>query len=120
MNEDLDSNLIIFAANNYYKPSGKVDPEEFYDDLKRFKYVKRLLNRYTETGKISERLVLNHFIVIFNVFGQYAGLKLTVNKLDETHLSAVKPFLLFLNYLKPHQLSHIKSDEYIAEILRKI
>ena len=120
MNEDLDGDLIIFAAKNYYKPSGHVDQEEFYDDLKRFKYVKRLLNRYLETDKISERLLLNHFIVIFNVFGQYAGLKLVVNKLDEKHLSAVKSFLLFLNYLKPNQLTHVNADEYIAEILRKI
>jgi hypothetical protein len=120
MNEDLDGDLIIFAAKHYYKPSGHVDPEEFYDDLKRFKYVKRALTRYIDTGKISERLLLNHFIVIFNVFGQYAGLRLIVNKLDRQHLPAVKSFLLFLHYLQPNQLVDIRSDEYVAEILRKI
>ena len=116
VNED---NFVLFAAKHYNNPQC-YDTEEFYDDLKRFKYVKRLLNRYLETDKISERLLLNHFIVIFNVFGQYAGLKLTVNKLDEKHLPAVKSFLLFLNYLKPNQLTHVRADEYIAEVLRKI
>jgi hypothetical protein len=120
MNEDLDGDLIIFAAKHYYKPSGHVDPEEFYDDMKRFKYVKRLLNRYLETGIVSERLLLNHFIVLFNVFGNYAALKLIVNKLDKKHLPAVKSFMLFLHQLAPNQMVDIKTDENVIEVLRKI
>ena len=66
VNED---NLIIFAARHYYNPKC-IDVEEFYEDLNRVKYVKRLVNRYTgnEDKKLSVRLILNHIVIIFNVF----------------------------------------------------
>ncbi len=62
-----DSTILLYAARHYYKPN-VIDADEFYDDLKRFMYLKRLLNRYHNTGELSERLILNHLIVIFNVF----------------------------------------------------
>ena len=61
-----DDNLFIYAAKNYYNPKF-IDAEEFTEDLNRFKYIKRLCNRYIETGTLAERLVLNHLIVVFNV-----------------------------------------------------
>ena len=63
-----DSNFMLYAAANYDNPQC-YDTDEFYDDLKRFKYLKRLLNRYKETGELKERLILNHLTVIYNVFG---------------------------------------------------
>ena len=68
------------------------------EDLKRFKYVKRLLNRYIETDELAERLLLNHFIVIFNMFGIEAALDILELKLEDKHWPIVKPFLIFLNY----------------------
>ena len=53
-----DSNILLYAAKHYYKPN-VIDAEEFYDDLKRFMYLKRLLNRYYNTGELAERLILN-------------------------------------------------------------
>ena len=63
-----EDNLHFYAAKHYYNPKF-IDVEEFQEDLKRFKYIKRLLNRYIETGRLSERLILNHLVVVFNVFG---------------------------------------------------
>ena len=63
-----DTNFMLYAAAHYDNPQC-YDTDEFYDDLKRFKYLKRLLNRYKETGELKERLILNHLTVIYNVFG---------------------------------------------------
>ena len=69
MNIDLtEENLFLFAAKHYYNPQFS-DIEEFYEDLKRFKYIKRLVNRYLDNGDLTERLILNHLIVVFNSFG---------------------------------------------------
>ena len=76
-----DKNIILFAAKHYYKPN-IIDAEEFYDDLKRFMYIKRLFNRYSKTGDISERLILNHLIVIFNVFDVVPSLRMLEHLFD--------------------------------------
>ena len=70
-----DSNFLLYAASNYDNPQC-YDTDEFYDDLKRFKYLKRLFNRYKETGELKERLILNHLIVIYNVFGPMPATRL--------------------------------------------
>ena len=88
-----DSNFMLYAAANYDNPHC-YDPDEFYDDLKRFKYLKRLLNRYKETGELKERLILNHITVIYNVFGPSAATRLLFFKL-EGYYELLKPFLVF-------------------------
>ena len=90
-----EENLHLYAAKHYYSPKF-IDVEEFEEDLKRFKYIKRLLNRYLETGKLSERLILNHLIVVFNVFSIEAGLNILELKLLEKHWELINPFLVFL------------------------
>lgn len=121
MDDDLlEEDLVKFAAKHYYSPKGKIDPEEFYDDLKRFKYIKRLVNRYIETGILSERLILNHIIVIFNVFGNYAALRLLGLRLEPKHWKVIKPFLEYLNHVRPNQLKEIESDPEVIEKLKRI
>ena len=66
-NELTEENLFLYAAKHYYNPQFS-DIDEFYEDLKRFKYIKRLANRYLETDELAERLILNHMIVVFNAF----------------------------------------------------
>lgn len=119
LNDLLEEDLVRFAAKHYYSPHG-IDPEEFYDDLKRFKYIKRLINRYLETGNLSERLILNHLIVIFNVFGMYGALKILGLKLDEKHWPVLKPFLIFLRYIRNDQYTNIPQDPKVVDKLRKI
>ena len=98
-----DKNFIIYAAKHYYNPKC-IDVDEFYEDLNRFKYIKRLVNRYLDSGSLSERLILNHLIVIFNSFGVEATLKMLEYKMSEEQWPVLKPFLIFLK--------HISSSEY--------
>jgi len=114
-----EKNLFLYAAKHYKNPKF-ADIDEFYEDLKRFKYIKRLLNRYLETDELAERLLLNHFIVIFNMFGIEASLDILELKLEDKHWPIVKPFLIFLNYIKNDQYTGITMDPNVVEILRKI
>tara|TARA_B100001287_G_scaffold270056_1_gene268308 strand:+ start:906 stop:1265 length:360 start_codon:yes stop_codon:yes gene_type:complete len=114
-----EQNLLLYAAKHYYNPRFS-DIEEFNEDLKRFKYIKRLVNRYLETGKLSERLILNHIIILFNVFDIEPALNMLEIKLDEKQWSVIKPFLIFLNYIKNDQLIGIDMDKKVVEALRKI
>lgn len=113
------SNVQLYAAKHYYNPTFS-DIEEFNEDLKRFKYIKRLVNRYLDQENMAERLLLNHIIVVFNVFGIEPALNILKVKLDERHWSVIKPFLVFLNYIRNDQLTGIKMDQYVVELLRKI
>ena len=112
-------NLTIYAAQHYHNPKC-IDSEEFFEDLKKFKYVKRLLNRYRDTGVLSERLILNHLIVIFNVFGHEAGLDILELKIELEHWGTLKPFLIFLKAIKNHEYTNIEMDKLVIEKLRTI
>ena len=114
-----EKNLLLYAAKHYSNPTFS-DIEDFHEDLKRFKYIKRLLNRYLETDDLSERLILNHLIVIFNMFGIEAALNILDLKLEEKHWPVVKPFLIFLKYIKNYQYTGITMDPTVVEALRKI
>ena len=114
-----DSNFMLFAARHYYNPRC-IDVDEFYEDLNRFKYVKRLLNRYIESGKLPERLILNHLIVIFNAFDIAPTLKMLEHKLDKKHWPVIKPFLVFLRHIKNDDYIDVKMDWTVVEALRKI
>ena len=114
-----EKNLLLYAAKHYSNPTFS-DIEDFHEDLKRFKYIKRLLNRYLETDDLSERLILNHLIVIFNMFGIEAALNILDLKLEEKHWPVVKPFLIFLKYIKNDQYTGITMDPTVVQALRKI
>lgn len=114
-----EKNLPLYAAKHYYNPSFS-DIDEFHEDLKRFKYIKRLVNRYLETGNLADRLLLNHIIVIFNVFGIEPALNMLKVKLEERHWPVIKPFLIYLNYVKNDELTGIEMDDKVVEFLRKI
>jgi hypothetical protein len=117
--EFLEEDLVKFAIKRYYNPKG-IDIDEFYDDLKRVKYVKRLLNRYLDHGRLTERLILNHLIVIFNVFGYYGGLKILQVKLEDKHWPVLKPFLIYLKAIRNDQFTGIEMDQTVVERLREI
>ena len=117
--EITEGNLIVFAAKNYYNPKC-IDEEEFLEDLNRFKYIKRLVNKYHESGNLSDRLILNHLIVIFNVFGISPAIRILKLKLNEKQWPVIKPFLVFLKYIKNEELTRIPMDQNVIEKLRKI
>ena len=114
-----EKNVMLYAAKHYSNPKFS-DIDDFHEDLKRFKYIKRLLNRYIETDELPERLILNHLIVIFNMFGIEAALNILELKLEEKHWPVVKPFLIFLRYIKNEQYTGISMDPTVVEALRKI
>ena len=114
-----DKNILLYAAKNYYKPNC-VDAEEFYNDIKRFMYLKRLFNRFDKSGELSERLVLNHLIVIFNVFDIKPSLRMLEVHIENKYWYILKPFLIYLNYIKNTEYTNIAMDKSIIERLRKI
>lgn len=114
-----EDNVLLYAAKHYYNPKC-IDEEEFLEDLLRFKYVKRLINRYHDTDVLSERLILNHLITIFNVFGIEASCKIMEIKLKNDHWPVIKPFLIFLRYIRNDQYTDISMDPTVVEALRKI
>ena len=112
-------NWLLFAQHNYDNPT--VEKEiEFYDDIKRFKYLKRLFRKYEITGEIKIRLVLNHVIVLQNVFGAEAAITLLLFKIDKKYWKILKPVLDYLSYLYPHELNDIVYDSNIFNELRKL
>ena len=92
-----DDNFIIYAMKNYSSPNCIIS--EFNDDLKRIKYIKRLIKKYKVTSDLKERLILNHIIVLSNVFGAEATSRILFYKMDESDYDVLKTFLLFLNLL---------------------
>jgi len=124
-----ESNFLLYAAKNY-ENAQCFDTVEFYEDLKRFKYIKRLFNRYLEEGDLKERLILNHIIVIYNVFEPVAATRLLFFKLKGME-NLLLPFLELLSYLperidgigienKSIVIKNIESDQSIKNALKKI
>jgi hypothetical protein len=130
MNELLtDSNYLLYCARHYDNPQC-YDIEEFYEDLRRIKYIKKLVTRYIITGELKERLILNHLIILNNVFPPPHLAKILFLKLDK-QMKYIKPFLLYMGLL-PEILTGIhddkcridsdtiEMDELIIDALRKL
>ena len=111
-------NWLLFAQHHYDNPTLQKE-QEFYDDIKRFKYLKRLFRKYKTTKNIKIRLVLNHVIVLANVFGVEAACVLLLYKVEKIYWSYLKSVLVYLDYLYPHELNDVKTDKNIDEILKK-
>ena len=99
-----ESNFLLYAAKHYDNPQC-FDTIEFYEDLKRFKYIKRLFNRYIEEGDLKERLILNHIVVLFNLFGAEPAIRMLFFKCKGQE-SLLAPFLIVLNNL-PEKVNNI-------------
>jgi len=124
-----EENFTLFAIRHYDNPQC-TSTEEFYEDIRRFRYLKRLLKRYHKNGELRERLILNHLIVLYNVFYHEACTKILCLKLQE-YLEYLKPFLVYLNYW-PERIDGVGAnnviiigttvpmDTNIVEVLRKI
>ena len=113
------ANWMMFAMKNYDNPQADGE-EEFQEDIKRYKYLKRLLKKYHETGALKERLILNHIIVLTNVFGVDASNTLLLYKIERKYWPVLKTFMIFLNMIKEDELSHIGIDERVWKTLETI
>jgi hypothetical protein len=123
-----EDNFIMYAIKNYDNPSC-VGMGEFLDDLKRFKYIKRLLRKHNVGKELKERLILNHIIVLGNLFGIEATTKMLFFKLEKEFWPQIKAFLIFLNYMPLKTIvskgveileTDILVDETVLENLKKI
>ena len=118
LNED---NFLLFAIKNYENPQA-VTKEDFDKDLNHFKYIKRLLKRYKNTGQLKTHLLLNHFIILYNIFGE-ATTPMLFFKIERELWSAMKSFIVFLGRFPeyPHSDIHdIQVDMLCLTELYKI
>lgn len=116
-----ENNYIMFAIKHYENPQA-VTQDDFYEDMKRFKWIKRLLKRYKTTGVLKSHLLLNHFIILYNVFGE-ATTPLLFFKIDKELWPIIKTFVVYLDRLPeyPKSILHdIQMDEDCLLDLSKI
>ena len=114
-----NANFDLYAAKHYRNPQC-LSAQDFYDDVAKFKYVVRLLRRYRDTGKIQERLLLNHIITIYNVFDIAAANRMIFHRVDIDLWPALKTFLVYLNYLPENLHKNINIDLSIATKLKDL
>lgn len=107
-----EKNLVMYAMK-YYDNIQCVDVDEFYDDLKRINYIKRLFVRYQNSGELKERLILNHLIILYNVFPIEVATNILFFKIDSDYWSYLKTFLVYLNYM-PEKLTFLENCEIIT------
>lgn len=100
-----DENFMLYAMKCYDSPNCIMS--EFEEDLKRIKYVKRLIKRYKTNGELKERLILNHIIILSNVFGTRNAVRMLFFRLDEQDYQILKTFLIFLGYM-PDMIMGVK------------
>jgi hypothetical protein len=120
-NELNDDNYLMFAIKHYENPQA-VTQDDFYEDLKKFKYIKRLLKRYRKTGELKTHLLLNHFISLYNVFDD-AATPLLFYKIDKELWSVLKTFLMFLQRVPEYPkttINDIPVDLHCLELLNKV
>ena len=113
-----DDNFLLFAMKHYDNQQCH-SIEEFEEDLRRFLYLRKLLSRYKRDGVLKDRLVLNHIIVIYNLFGD-AATKMLFFKVEEDCWSALTTFLVYLNRVSDEKIANIPLDQTVVNTLRKI
>ena len=114
-------NFLLFAIKNYENPQA-VTKEDFEKDLNHFKYIKRLLKRYRNTGELKAHLLLNHFIILYNIFGE-GTTALLFYKIEEEMWEIMKTFVVFLDRLPEYPkcfIHDVKIDEYCLSELGRI
>jgi len=110
--DDLNNdNVTIYAVKAYDRPNCIMS--EFKDDMKRFNYLKRLFKRYRKFDELRERLVLNHLVVLCNVFGPEAATRLLFYKMSKDDYSSLKTYLVFLSVM-PDRIRGIKGQDIIS------
>ena len=120
-NELNEDNFQLFAIKNYENPQA-VTQDDFQKDLNHFKYIKRLLKRYSNTGELKTHLIINHFIVLYNIFGE-AATPMLFHKIEKELWPVMKTFVLFLNKLPEYPRCYIYDidvDVSCLEELQKI
>ena len=111
--DDLNDDNFLMYAMREYNNMQCTDVEEFYDDLKKIKYIKRLFNIYKNNGQLKERLILNHLIVFYNVFSVQAGTRILFYKIEKDFWPLLKTFLIFLDRM-PEKIDSIRGEVILS------
>ena len=114
-----ETNYNMFAMKHYDNPSC-VDEAEFLDDLKRFRYLKRLFRKYDTSGELKMRLIINHIIILSNVFGVDASTTLLFFKIERNHWSLLKTFLVYLHFMPENDLIEVPINHKVMGQLGQI
>tara|TARA_R100000152_G_C6776843_1_gene206268 strand:+ start:2286 stop:2675 length:390 start_codon:yes stop_codon:yes gene_type:complete len=119
-----NDNYLLFAMKHYDNPQC-VNIEEFHDDLNRTKYLKRLFKKYENSKVLKERLILNHLIILNNVFGVESSARILFFRIEEEYHSLLKTFLVYLNCLPEKEIPEvdliaIPLEHEVMKILREI
>ena len=117
-NELNEDNFLLFAIKNYENPQA-VTKEDFDRDINHFKYIKRLLKRYKNTGVLKTHLLLNHFIILYNIFGE-ATTPMLFYKIDDELWSTMKTFIIFLNRLPEYPKTYIHDIKVDLDCLKEL
>ncbi len=117
-NELNEDNFLLFAIKNYENPQA-VTKEDFEKDLNHFKYIKRLLKRYKREGELKTHLLLNHFIILYNIFGE-ATTPMLFFKIERDLWSSLKSFIIFLNRLPEYPKTEIDDIDQDYECLSQL
>ena len=117
-NELNEDNFLLFAIKNYENPQA-VTKEDFDKDLNHFKYIKRLLKRYKNTGVLKSHLLLNHFIILYNIFGE-ATTPMLFFKIDEDLWPSMKTFVIFLNRFPEYPKTSMHDVKVDIEFLKEL
>ena len=117
-NELTEENFLLFAIKNYENPQA-VTKEDFDKDLNHFKYIKRLLKRYKNTGQLKTHLLLNHFIILYNIFGE-AATPMLFFKIEKDLWSTMKTFVIFLGKLPEYPKSSIHDIQVDLNCLKEL
>ena len=108
-----EKNFLLYAMKEYDNPQC-VQVEEFYDDLKKVKYIKRLFNQYLNEEVLKERLLLNHIIVFYNVFPVRSATRILFLKIEEEFWPILKTFLVYLSYM-PETIDPINGRAIVSD-----
>jgi hypothetical protein len=117
-NELNEDNFLLFAIKNYENPQA-VTKDDFEKDLNHFKYIKRLLKRYKKSGELKTHLILNHFIILYNIFGE-ATTPMLFFKIERELWPSVKSFIIFLNRLPEYPKSGIHNIQVDLSCLEEL
>jgi len=120
--DELNENKYIMFAIKHYDNPHAVTQDDFYEDMKRFKWIKRLLKRYKSTGVLKTHLLINHFIILYNVFGE-AATPLLFYKIDKDLWPVIKSFIIYLERLPEYPISSLHTipvDEECLDTIKQV
>jgi hypothetical protein len=124
IDQPINEDNFLRVAIQHYSNMQCTSFSEFEEDIKRFSYIKKLLLRYKESNNLKERLILNHLIILYNIFGKFV-IPLLLHKIDKQYWGVLVTFLIYLNYV-PEDMSlvgigtDIQLDQNVIDILRAI